>query len=286
LTDPPLISVDELAARIDEPAVRVVDVRWVLGKPGAGRAAYDAGHIPGALFLDLDTDLADPAGLGAPGRHPLPDPGLFARRLGERGIGTDDLVVGYDDVGGWVAARLWWMLDDLGHDRVRVLDGGYPAWLAAGLPSTTAVTERPPTTLELAPRWSRVIERDDLRDRLGSVVLLDARAAARYRGDVEPVDPVAGHVPTARSAPTDGNLDADLRFRTPAELATRFADLGADGSREVVTSCGSGTAACHHALAMRIAGVPDPTLYAGSYSDWSRSGYPVVTGDEPGGPPG
>jgi thiosulfate/3-mercaptopyruvate sulfurtransferase len=258
----------------------------VLGKPGAGRAAYDAGHIPGALFLDLDTDLADPAGLGAPGRHPLPDPGLFARRLGERGIGTDDLVVGYDDVGGWVAARLWWMLDDLGHDRVRVLDGGYPAWLAAGLPSTTAVTERPPATLELASRWSRVIERDDLRDRLGSVVLLDARAAARYRGDVEPVDPVAGHVPTARSAPTDGNLDADLRFRTPAELATRFAELGADGSREVVTSCGSGTAACHHALAMRIAGVPDPTLYAGSYSDWSRSGYPVVTGDEPGGPPG
>jgi thiosulfate/3-mercaptopyruvate sulfurtransferase len=286
LTEPPLISVDELAARIDEPAVRVVDVRWVLGKPGAGRAAYDAGHIPGALFLDLDTDLADPAGLGAPGRHPLPDPDLFARRLGERGIGTDDLVVAYDDVGGWVAARLWWMLDDLGHDRVRVLDGGYPAWLAAGLPSTAAVTERAPATLELASRWSRVIERDDLRDRLGSVVLLDARAAARYRGDVEPVDPVAGHVPTARSAPTDGNLDADLRFRTPAELATRFADLGADGSREVVTSCGSGTAACHHALAMRIAGVPDPTLYAGSYSDWSRSGYPVVTGDEPGGPPG
>jgi thiosulfate/3-mercaptopyruvate sulfurtransferase len=286
LTDSPLISVDELAARIGEPDLRIVDLRWVLGKPGAGRAAYDAGHIPGAMFLDLDTDLADPSGLGAPGRHPLPDPSAVAARLGERGIGNDDLVVAYDDVGGWVAARLWWMLDDLGHETVRVLDGGYPAWTAAGKPTTTDVVEWAPKRLELASHWSRVIERDDLRHRLGSVVLLDARAVARYRGEVEPIDPVAGHIPTARSAPTDGNLTADGRFRPAAELAHRFAELGAGVDAEVVTSCGSGTSACHHALAMRAAGLPDPTLYAGSYSDWCRSGYPVLTGEDPGSPTG
>lgn len=286
LTAGPLLTVEELAARLHDPDLRVVDVRWMLGKPGAGRAAYDAGHVPGALFLDLDDDLSDPDGFGAPGRHPLPDPAAFAHKLGERGIGSEHLVVAYDDVGGWVAARLWWMLDNLGHPRVAVLDGGFPAWVGAGLATTTHFPDYPPTTLRLAGAWTRVIARDDLRPRLGSVALLDARAAARYRGETEPIDPVAGHIPTAVNAPTDANLTDEGLFRSRPELEARFRSLGVDGGMEVVTSCGSGTSACHHALAMRVAGLPDPILYVGSYSDWSRSGYPVATGAEPGPPPG
>ncbi len=288
-----LISVDELAARQGDPGLRIVDVRWYLGEPGRGRAAYDAGHLPGAIHLDLDDDLADLA--AGPGRHPLPDPGAFIGRLGAAGIGTGDTVVAYDDVGGWVAARLWWMLDDLGHADMHVLDGGIGAWEAAGHPLTTEVPAWPPARLEL-PRdaWTRTIDRDALRARLGAVVLLDARAAPRYRGETEPIDPVAGHIPTALNRPVADNLAPDGRFRSPPELAAAFADLdaggglsgGAGGGRDIVTSCGSGTSACHHALAMRIAGLPDPLLYVGSWSDWSTAGYPVATGPDPGEPPG
>jgi thiosulfate/3-mercaptopyruvate sulfurtransferase len=279
-----LISPEELAARIDDPDVRIVDVRWYLGKPGAGRAAYDAGHLPEAIHLDLDDDLAAAEG---PGRHPLPEPGWFAARLARAGIGDGDLVIAYDDVGGWIAARLWWMLDNLGHARLAVLDGGLVAWTALGLPTTTDEPEFEPAELHLAGRWSRVVDRRDLLGRLRSSrrpVLLDARAGPRYRGEVEPVDPVAGHIPTALNAPTDGNLAPDGRFLAPDALHARFVELGADGG-DVVTSCGSGVSACHHALAMRIAGLPDPILYPGSWSDWSTAGYPVATGPEPGPPP-
>ena len=275
-----LISGEALAERLTRSnGLRVVDVRWYLGQPGVGRRAYDAGHIPGAIFVDVDADLVAAEG---PGRHPLPDPTAFAARLAELGIGDEHLVVAYDDVGGWVAARLWWMLDDLGHREVAVLDGGLPSWSAAGHPLTTEEPSYPPARLTLAGAWRRVIDRDDLRARLGSAVLLDARAGERYRGEVEPIDPVAGHIPTAISAPTAGNLDVRGRFLAPDALRSRFASLGADGD-DVVTSCGSGVSACHHALAMRIAGLPDPFLYPGSFSDWSRSGLPVVTGSEPGG---
>jgi thiosulfate/3-mercaptopyruvate sulfurtransferase len=291
----PLISAPDLLDLVRSGArdLRVVDCRWVLGQPGAGAAAYAAGHLPGAIHLDLDHDLADPHGYGAPGRHPLPSPASFAATLGLAGIGDHDLVVAYDDVGGWVAARLWWMLDALGHADVAVLDGGIGAWTAAGGALTTEVPDiaaASPDALHLAEAWPRVIERDELRARLGSVVLLDARAAPRYRGETEPIDPVAGHIPTARNAPIEGNLaEADGRFRPPEELAARFRDLGAAGEDDapgpVVTSCGSGVSALHHALALRIAGLPDPILYVGSYSDWSRSGQPVATGPEPGEPP-
>ncbi|HEX3428306.1 MAG TPA: sulfurtransferase [Candidatus Limnocylindrales bacterium] len=283
----PLISADGLRALVDgdAPHLRIVDVRWYLGRPGDGVSAYAAGHLPNAIHLDLDDDLADLAGYGAPGRHPLPTPEEFAAELGGAGIGDDDLVVAYDDVGGWVAARLWWMLDVLGHDQVAVLDGGIEAWREAGGQITTIVPIWPPTDLHLADSWSRVIDRAQLRARLGEVVLLDARAVPRYRGEAEPVDPVAGHIPTARNAPVEGNL-VNGRFRPAGELAARFRDLGADGTDgPVVTSCGSGTSALHHALAMRLAGLPDPTLYVGSYSDWSRSSEPVVTGPAPGEPP-
>jgi thiosulfate/3-mercaptopyruvate sulfurtransferase len=282
----PLIGADELADRLakDDPFLRVVDVRWYLGRQGAGRVAYDVGHVPAAIFLDLDTDLSDERGLGAPGRHPLPRPADFAARLGRRGMGSRHFVVAYDDVGGTIAARLWWMLDNLGHrGGVAVLDGGIGAWQAAGHPLAHAEPHFPPEDLRLADEWTRVIERGVLAARLGSLVLLDARAPERYRGEVEPIDPLAGHIPTAVSAPTADNLDADGRLRSAAELRQRYEDLGAGGGgNDVAVSCGSGTNACHNALAMRLAGLPDPILYAGSFSDWSRSGMPVATGSEPG----
>lgn len=278
-----LISVERLATRMGDPTLRIVDVRWYLGRPGDGRAAYETGHLPGAIHLDLDSDLRAPEG---PGRHPLPDPAAFATRLGSLGVGSEHEVVAYDDAGGGTASRLWWMLDDLGHSAVSVLDGGFPAWVAAGQPLETSVPTWRPTTLRLRDHWTRVIDRDAVRSQLGEVVLLDARAGARFRGEVEPVDPVAGHIPTARSAPTDGNLGLDGRFLSADDLRARFELLGAAGDTEVVTSCGSGVTACQNALAMRLAGLPDPILYDGSWSDWSTAGYPVATGPEPGDVPG
>lgn len=276
----PIVSPAALFERRDDPGLRVVDVRWVLGTPGRGRQAYDSGHIPGALFLDVDSDLVAPQG---PGRHPLPFPTDFRARLEAAGIGTEHDVVAYDDVGGWVAARLWWMLDDLGHERVSVLDGGYPAWVAEGFPVALEVPAYPRARLQLADQWSRTIDRAGVAEDLGRMVLLDARGAPRYRGETEPIDPVPGHIPTARNAPTDGNLGPDGRLLGVAQLAARFQALGADGSEgPVVTSCGSGVSACFNSLAMRVAGLPDPFLYPGSYSDWSRSGMPVAVGPEPG----
>ena len=275
-----LITASELRARLRDGAdsVRVADVRWYLGQPDRGRVEYEAGHIPGAIFVDHDTVLSAREG---PGRHPLPRPADLAARLGELGIGSEHLVVAYDDVGGTTAARLWWMLDDLGHAQVAVLDGGLSAWRSAGGEVSTDVPRWPAGRLRLADRWSKVIDREGLKSRLGAVVILDARAAERYRGEVEPVDPVAGHIPTAHSAPATGNLGPDGRFLPPDQLAARFAGIG-DESGPVVSSCGSGTTASHNALAMRVAGLPDPILYPGSYSDWSRSGEAVATGSAPG----
>ncbi|MDQ3938099.1 MAG: rhodanese-like domain-containing protein, partial [Chloroflexota bacterium] len=196
-----LIAVPELAARLDDPEVRIVDVRWYLNRPGQGRQAYESGHIPGAIYLDLDQDLSGEDGAG---RHPLPHPLDFRRKLESVGIGSDHFVVAYDDTGGTTAARLWWMLDNLGHDRVAVLDGGLRAWIAAGQPLSRDEPTHPPAKLRLEDRWRNVIERDDLAGRLGTVTLLDARAPERYRGEVEPIDPAAGHIPTAVNAPTSG----------------------------------------------------------------------------------
>jgi thiosulfate/3-mercaptopyruvate sulfurtransferase len=307
----PLVSPELLHAWIErgDPTLRVVDVRWYLGRPaGSGRVAYAEGHVPGAIFLDVDVDLVAPTG---PGRHPLPDPNAFRRSLEVAGITDGDTVVAYDDVGGWVAARLWWMLDDLGWDggggprgeharsragRVAILDGGFPAWQRSGLPVSSVVpTLARGRIATLRDRWSRTVDREGLKARLGEVVLLDARAAARYRGEIEPIDPIAGHIPTALSAPTDDNLDADGRFLDASALRGRYLELarqagletggGDSAAIETVISCGSGISACHDAVAMRIAGLPDPILYPGSYSDWSRSGEPVATGPDPGTPP-
>ena len=284
-----LIGAAQLAAHLDDPDLRIADVRWSLAAPTAGRTAYAEAHLPGAIFVDLDSVLTAPSG---PGRHPLPDPAAFAAALGALGIGRRHRVVAYDDAGGTVAARLWWMLDVLGHRRAAVLDGGIAAWRAAGLPLTATVPAHPAVpVLERVVAdvgggaWPRTIARAELTRRLGTLALLDARAPERYRGDIEPIDPVAGHIPTAVNAPTASFLAPDGRFLEPAALAARFAALGAGGGLPAVVACGSGVNACQLALALRAAGLPDPLLYPGSYSDWSRSGMPVATGVAPGGPP-
>lgn len=281
LAPDPTIGVAELAERLTAPDLVVCDVRWYLGAPDRGRAEYLAGHIPGARYVDLDADLSDHAVVGG-GRHPLPDPVAFTGRLGALGVGSDSTVVAYDDGSGVPASRLWWMLDALGHSAVRVLDGGIAAWRAAGLPIDVGAASDPtPARLSLAVAWPRTVDRETLQDRLGDLTLLDVRAGERYRGEVEPVDPRPGHIPGAVSAPSTGNIGPDGLLLPGAELADRFRSLGADAG-DVVVSCGSGVTACHTALAMRAAGLADPIVYAGSYSDWVTAGLPVVIGPEPG----
>jgi len=199
------------------------------------------------------------------------------------GIATDSDVVVYDDAGGTIAARLWWMLDNLGHESVSILDGGIEAWIAASQALTRDVTTYEPAQLELRDEWTNVVDRETLALRLRDVTLLDSRARERYRGEVEPIDPAAGHIPTAISAPTTENLGADGRFLSSDDLRSRFEDLGA-AEGTVVAYCGSGANACHNILAMRLAGLDDPVLYAGSFSDWSTAGMPVLAGDIPGDP--
>ncbi len=276
-----LISAEELAARLDDPTLRLADVRWYVGEPGRGRREYDEGHLPGAVFVDLDRDLAGPSG---PGRHPLPDPLAFAARMGELGIGRDSFVVAYDDSLGTVAARLWWMLDNLGHDRVALLDGGLKAWRAAGLPlSTERVTL--PAVEPLAPSraWSGVIDRPALIERLREVALLDARAPERYRGETEPVDPRPGHIPSAISAPARISLGSNGRFLQPTELAER---LGTVASPERRRSADRATEAL---LRRRVKTTTPPSMTGASCRRWLRPRGPgglveerLQEGDDPG----
>jgi thiosulfate/3-mercaptopyruvate sulfurtransferase len=261
----PLITVAELADRLGE--VRLCDVRWSLADPDGGHDAYLAGHIPGAVFVDLDCDLAAPPSLA--GRHPLPDPADFAATLGRAGITPDTHVVAYDDAGGSVAARLWWMLRSIGHARVQVLDGGYQAWVGSGRPTETGEVTAEPATYPAPDGFTGVVRMDELEGRL----LVDARIPERYRGEIEPVDPKAGHIPDAINLPYPGNLDPSGRFLPPEDLRRRFEDLD-----DPVVYCGSGTNACHLALAMEVAGLGMPDVYVGSFSEWSRRDMPVETG--------
>lgn len=279
----PLVTAEWLVEHLDDPGIRVADVRWYLADPQRGRRQYRRHHVPGAVFLDLEQDLSAPHG---DGRHPLPEPSRFGARLGELGLGNGHLVVAYDDAAGAVAARLWWMLRHLGHERAAVLDGGYAAWRAAGLPTTAAVPAYQPARFTPRRRDGETAGREELRESLGSVLLLDARGPERYRGEAEDVDPVAGHIPTAVSAPYAGNTRADGHFLPPEVLARRFRDLGVREDTTVVHYCGSGVTACHNILAMHLAGLTPGLLYPGSWSDWSTAGYPAATGAEPGPAPG
>jgi|SRR5579883_3306214 len=267
----PLVDTASLAARLGDAAVRVVDVRWRLGEPGAGRRAWERERIPGARFLDVDDDLADRSDLRR-GRHPLPSPERFVAALASIGVGRGTQVIAYDDAGGAAAARLWWMVRALG-GAAAVLDGGWPRWVAEGraiergTPSPIAPSFEP----FAAPRaWPGIVSRDEVRaiaEGRRDALLLDARAPERYRGEVEPVDRRAGHIPGAANAPFADNLDGG-RFRAPEELRDRFRALGAGGSREVVCYCGSGVTACHDLLALAVAGLDGAKLYPGSWSEW------------------
>lgn len=275
-----LITARELHERLGDPALRLVDTRFDLKHPSAGRRAYEAEHLPGAVHLDLDRDLSSPPGEHG-GRHPLPDMRRFAERLGEAGIGDEHEVVVYDDQGGMFAGRAWWLLRYAGHDRVRVLDGGLAAWRDEGLPLEPGAVAPEPARFTLRLRPDMVVDRERVLRALEDpdVRLVDARAPERYRGELEPIDPRAGHIPGALNLPFAGNLEGG-RFRDPATLRERFAAL--EEAEEVVVYCGSGVSACHDLLAIDEAGLPPARLYVGSWSDWtSYEDAPVATGDEP-----
>ena len=298
---PPLVDVPWLAAHLGDPLVRVVDCRWYLaGRRGAEE--YARGHIPGAVHLDVDADLAAPPGRG-PGRHPIPDAASFARTLARIGVTPGTCVVAYDDAGGAIAARLWWLLRYFGHPSRRegaraapgssavvpggrVLDGGLEAWVAAGHPlSTEAAAIEPAPEMELVPGCVPVADKaavDGYRCDPGAV-LLDARARERYEGRIEPVDARAGHIPGARSAPHAENVRAPGgAFLDRDALERRYRELGALDARTVIAYCGSGVTACHALLALAALGREDGVLYEGSWSDWARDGaLPAAVGPEP-----
>jgi thiosulfate/3-mercaptopyruvate sulfurtransferase len=273
----PLVDVAWLQRHLDDPRLRPADCRWYLEEPGRGRAEYEAGHIPGAAYFSLDDELSAAEG---PGRHPLPDNRAFAATLGRRGIANDSIVVAYDDRGGAIAARLWWMLGNVGHRNAAVLDGGLAAWRAAGGASSTTNPGWPAATYRPKRRYGTV-DRDRLYAFVGTTTILDARAPERYRGEVEPIDPVAGHIPTAVNAPYAGNLDASGRFLDPQALAARYRGYGVTNTADTVVYCGSGVTACHNILAMEVAGMGRAWLFPGSWSDWSAAGYDVELGTQP-----
>jgi thiosulfate/3-mercaptopyruvate sulfurtransferase len=268
----PIVSPEWLHDHLRDPDLRVIDFRWSLRGPG--REAYELGHIPGAVFVDLE----DVTGIEGGGRHPLPTGVQLAEEMRKAGVDSDTKVVVYDDAGGSIAARLWFLLRWFGHDAQAVLDGGIQAW---GEPIDTTVP-----SVQLGdcgwrePDRSKVLDFESV-SRLTGVPVLDARAGERYRGEREPVDPKAGHVPGALSAPWMENLGPDGRFKSAAELRKQFAALGADKGSPVVY-CGSGVNACHDLLALELAGLAGARLYAGSWSDWSSRDAPIAIGKDPG----
>jgi thiosulfate/3-mercaptopyruvate sulfurtransferase len=275
-----VISPPQLASMLAEPKLRIVDCRASLQNAAAGREAYAKSHLPGATFADLLEDLSGPIVPGSTGRHPLPDVQTFVAKLRAWGIGTASQVVVYDDAAGAFAARLWWMLRWLGHDDALLLDGGFSAWVGEGHPVTDEIRLPPPG--ELTPRLRAELlatSRELSAPQSRSHKLFDARAPERFRGDVEPIDAVAGHIPGAINLPFAGNL-RDGRFRSPSELRERFAAVLADTPPEdAIVYCGSGVTACHDVLAFAHAGLPLPRLYAGSWSEWiTDSARPIAKG--------
>jgi thiosulfate/3-mercaptopyruvate sulfurtransferase len=261
----------------------VVDVRWYLDPSRRGHEAYAAGHIPGAVFLDVEKDLSAPGGgRGQPsGRHPWPPPEQVERVMGRAGIGPGVKVVAYDDQAGAVAARLWFLLRAHGHHEVAVLDGGLPKWTADGRPLDTTVPEPTPVQFVARLQPDLVLDKAAMLARPADALVFDARVPERYRGDTEPIDPRAGHIPGARNAPFTANLSGGPLwvFRTPAELRAHYLALGA-GDSEPIVYCGSGVTACHDLLALHLAGLRG-RLYAGSWSEWSTDpALPLETGSQ------
>lgn len=276
-----IITATELASELANPAPPVLlDVRYQLGGP-PGRPEYAAGHLPGAVYVDLDSELAAPP--GPAGRHPLPGLDVFTEAMRAAGVRADRPVVVYDGGQGWAAARAWWLLRWSGHQDVRVLDGGLAAWQASGGTLSTDQPVPPPGDFTPVPGALPLLTADDAAALARRGVLLDARAGERYRGEVEPIDPVAGHIPGAVSAPTTENVaEGGTVLRDASALAERFASLGATPDAEVGVYCGSGVSAAHQVLALAVAGIP-AALYAGSWSEWCADpSRPVATGPQPG----
>jgi len=276
-----LMDVSALNARMASGQRTVLlDVRWALGDPD-GRAHYLGEHIPGAVYVDLPTELAEPAD-PARGRHPLPPDEKLQEAARRWGVCEDDVVVVYDDAGSTSAARLWWMLRNAGFGTVYLLDGGLPAWRRAGLPLRGGLEQPAPGDVTLTGGGMPVIDAAEAAEWAARGVLLDARAGERYRGEIEPVDPRAGHIPGAVSAPTTGNLDDGGRFLPAEALQLRFARLGVDAATPTAVYCGSGVTAAHEIAALEIAGI-SAALFPGSFSEWSNdASRPVATGPEPG----
>ncbi|WP_433537649.1 sulfurtransferase [Micromonospora sp. CA-249363] len=282
-TEELLVEVDGLAAELDhaDPPT-LLDVRWRLTGP-PGHDDYLAGHLPGAVFVDLDTALCGPPGVG--GRHPLPDPGALQGALRAAGVRAGHPVVVYDGGDGLAAARAWWTLRWAGHRQVRLLHGGFPAWVAAGQPVSTEAPTPGPGDVEVHPGALPVLDAGQAAALASAddAVLLDVRAAPRFRGEVEPIDPVAGHVPGAANLPAGEYVGAAGRFPAADVLRERFAAVGVSGAREVGAYCGSGVTAAQAVLALHLAGRADAALYVGSWSNWvADQSRPVATGPTPG----
>lgn len=269
-----LVDTETLAAHLDDPAWVLVDCRSDPANAAFGRAEYARGHLPGAIFLDMDADLCGEH-TGSNGRHPLPSPERFVATLGAAGIGPDIQVVAYDDRGGASAARLWWMLRWLGHEAVALLDGGITRWIAEGRP--LSVDKPVPRTARFEGRAHETMRVDAAfvsrllaqGDKAPEAVLLDARVPARYRGEMEPIDPIAGHIPGARNRPLQENLAPDGRFKPAPALRAEFeALLNGLPPEKIVHYCGSGVSACHNLFAMDLAGLRGSRLYPGSWSEW------------------
>lgn len=281
-----LIDIEKLLPNLDHPDWVIVDCRFDLTNPEWGFADYQRAHIPGAVYADLDHDLAGPR-TATSGRHPLPTPEAFCTTMGRLGIGHPKQVVVYDTTGGSFAARLWWLLKLYGHASVAVLNGGFAAWTGQGLPTETGVHHNAPAYFHGQPNLRMVVSTEEMEKIVsaGQGKIIDARAPERYRGDVEPIDPIPGHIPGAINRFHQDNLDSHGYFLPGKILAAQFKALvGETPTREeIVAYCGSGVTSCHNLLAMSVAGLPMPRLYVGSWSEWIRDpSRPVARGENPG----
>lgn len=275
-----IVSMKWTLARMYEPDLVIADCRFWLGKPDAGKAAYDEDHIPGAVYLDLERDLSAPVGEHG-GRHPLPEADALAASLSKAGIGNGTRVVAYDDQGGAMASRLWWLLKYMGHEEVYVMDEGYSAWKRKGYPVSAEQKIIVPASFAARPRPEMVADVERVREIVsgGGALLVDSREAPRYRGEVEPIDRVAGHIPGAVNRFWSEGRREDGTWKSPEEQRERFADLPRD--RDIVVYCGSGVTATPNVLALREAGFDRVKLYAGSWSDWiCDPSNPIAVGDE------
>jgi thiosulfate/3-mercaptopyruvate sulfurtransferase len=276
-----LIEPEELAPHLADPGWAIVDCRFYLPEPSRGETEYEAEHLPGAAYAHLDRDLSGRR-TGKNGRHPMPPVEAMAERFSRFGIDDEVQVVAYDTSQGQIAARLWWMLRYLGHEAAAVLDGGLQAWKAAGLPLASGRESREPRRFTARPRSSMRIDLEDLERERSARLLIDARAPERFRGEVEPFDPVKGRIPGARNHPTSASLSSEGRFLAPSELRRRFESILSGRSAEsAISYCGSGVTACHNLLAMEVAGLRGARLYPGSWSEWcADEGRPIETGEE------